>query len=511
MNFFRSIRKTPSGLDGRLACLAAALVLWPWVANADLVHQWTFNDGTARDSVGTVHGNRHRGALIQDGKLLLNGVDQCVITAPLTETLTQRTLVAWVALSNLTQRGGTVLTVAVAGQSTVFDGLGYASTQPNRWENASENGHRSPVRTPSAGFPETSTSTVMLAVVYGDEHPDGIKLYRNDALYAEYRPNQPAVTYVKGQSHVLMGVPHHALLGQASRADGAGPALAGAIDEARIYNRALSAMEVGELFRAGPVPTAPALWRTAKFQAGVALGLFLLAGVAIRSLESRKYRQRLRLLEQQNALSAERARIAKDMHDELGANLTRIKLLSELIERESSAPDQTARHARHISRTARELAQGMDEIVWAVNPKKDRLDNLVFYVGAFVEELLGVTHLRYRLHLPDEAPDLTLPAEVRHHVFLAMKEALHNVVKHSQATEVQVRLRLMGRQLEIQVEDDGIGFEPDSADSKRNGLANMRQRLARIAGTCTIESRPGAGTKVKLTVPARTVPGDSHV
>jgi signal transduction histidine kinase len=241
---------------------------------------------------------------------------------------------------------------------------------------------------------------------------------------------------------------------------------------------------------------------------GAALLLAAGAALAVCGMVGRRRQGRQR--QALSALEAERARIARDMHDELGAGVTRIKLLSELIEREVPSPTRAFGHARRISRIAAELAQSMDEIVWSVNPEKDRLEHLVSYLGAFTEELLGATHLGFRLDFPEHVPDIHLPPEVRHHLFLAVKEALNNAIKHSHATTVTVGLALAGDRLEISVRDDGRGLDTGSLPGDRNGLRNLRQRLKSIGGDCAVESQPGAGTTVRLgvTLPANLERGD---
>ena len=237
---------------------------------------------------------------------------------------------------------------------------------------------------------------------------------------------------------------------------------------------------------------------------GLASGILLGAAEIVAGGEARKGRPRdwrPTGVEAQAALEAERARIARDMHDELGTHVTRIKLLGELIERETACPAKAFGYARRISRIATELAQAMDEIVWAVSPEKDRLENFVHYLSAFTEELLSATHLTYRLDFPKEVPEFFLPADVRHNLFLAAKEALHNAVKHSRGTTVHVGLSLTGELLEVSVRDDGVGFAPAAASEEGDGLRNLCERLRAIGGTCAVQSQPGQGTSIHLLVP----------
>ena len=246
-----------------------------------------------------------------------------------------------------------------------------------------------------------------------------------------------------------------------------------------------------------------ARWRFAGVISGV---VGLLAGGAVRYYYLRNFRRKLELLRQQQALEQERARIARDLHDDLGAAITQIKLLGELVERDAAQPGQTARHGRRIALTSRELAQHMDELVWVVNPQKDHLENFVSYLAAYSEELLGMTDIRCRLDFPDELPDVPLSGQLRHGLFLVFKEALNNVVQHAQATEVHVRLRRTPAELVLSVEDNGQGLQirKPKAESRNglggNGLSNIQARLSEVGGVCHVESRPGAGTKVEMRV-----------
>ena len=151
----------------------------------------------------------------------------------------------------------------------------------------------------------------------------------------------------------------------------------------------------------------------------------------------------------------------------------------------------------------------MDEIVWAVNPRHDTLESLATYLEKFAQDWLAGAGIRCRLDLPLQFPEWHLTSEARHNVFLAFKEALHNAVKHSQASEVLIRLTLKEKSFELALEDNGRGFalgeqSKDAPDQGRtasgNGLENMRRRLAAIGGSCDIQSGPAAGTKITFTV-----------
>jgi signal transduction histidine kinase len=171
-----------------------------------------------------------------------------------------------------------------------------------------------------------------------------------------------------------------------------------------------------------------------------------------------------------------------------------------------------------IYNTARELTRAMDEVVWAVNPTHDTLDSLVTYLGRFAQHFLSIANIRCRLDVPLHLPAWTLSAEIRHNLFLAFKEALNNVAKHAEASEVRIALQLRPRGFMVLVADNGRGFnwhalqdhQVPRAGAPRscpgNGLLNMQRRLQDIGGWCGWDTAPGEGTCAKLVVTVKTEP-----
>jgi len=221
----------------------------------------------------------------------------------------------------------------------------------------------------------------------------------------------------------------------------------------------------------------------------------------VRYVSFRRLRARLRLLEQQAALQRERARIAKDIHDDLGANLTQIAYLGELAHQDRGAPDLVGERIRNISATARQAVKSLDEIVWAVNPRNDTLAHLLDYAGQFAVDYLRLMDIRCRLDFPAEIPPRELSTDLRHNLFLVIKEALHNIFKHAHATEVWLRVVVDDQALEVVLEDNGRGFASAPDDALADGLRNMRQRMTEIGGAFAVASQPGSGTKIKLRLP----------
>jgi signal transduction histidine kinase len=204
--------------------------------------------------------------------------------------------------------------------------------------------------------------------------------------------------------------------------------------------------------------------------------------------------------QRQNELEKERIRIARDMHDQLGANVTEVGLLAELNMENVGNPDKVLANAKQIFQTASELGRSLDEIVWAVNPKNDSLDKFCDYMAVQAQELFQLTDVLCRVDLPPEMPDYPLCAEVRHNLFLAAKEALNNVVRHAQAREVWMRFKLGEGRFQISIVDDGIGFVPEQKQSLRNGLQNMKARIEDVGGCFTVVSRPHGGTEVTFVI-----------
>jgi signal transduction histidine kinase/ligand-binding sensor domain-containing protein len=240
---------------------------------------------------------------------------------------------------------------------------------------------------------------------------------------------------------------------------------------------------------------APLCW-TVGMGALVAFSLFLMRQHA---------RRRLERYERQQVVDRERARIARDLHDDLGGALTEISMLAGEMETLKSPGERPQIIGGQIARKSTQLVQAMDEIVWAANPKHDSLSALAVYLSGFAEEFLAATHVRLRLDMQRGMPDLPLSPERRHDIFLAVKEALNNAVRHAQASEILVQIRLeAGRTLMIRVQDNGRGFDPELVSGGGEGVNNMRERLESLGGQCHLHTRPGGGTTVDFTISLNT-------
>jgi ligand-binding sensor domain-containing protein/signal transduction histidine kinase len=250
----------------------------------------------------------------------------------------------------------------------------------------------------------------------------------------------------------------------------------------------------------------PPFWRTGWFLGTSTACLLAAVAGLVHFFSTQRLHRELVLVQQRESLEKERARIARDIHDQLGASLTQVALLGELVEGDKESPAEVEAHARQISQTARETTRVLDEIVWAVNPSNDTLEGLMTYICKYTQEYLAVAGLHYRLDVPEQLPAWPIPPEVRHHVFLASKEAVTNIVRHAHATEVWVRLRLGKENFTIEIQDNGrgLGGLDGKAAQSRNGLGNMRKRMESIGGLFAIGPAPERGALVCLTAPLGT-------
>jgi ligand-binding sensor domain-containing protein/signal transduction histidine kinase len=238
----------------------------------------------------------------------------------------------------------------------------------------------------------------------------------------------------------------------------------------------------------------PYFWETWWFRAlliaSVCSGLILSVTFRLR----RAHRAELERFERRHEMERERSRIAQDLHDDLGTSLTQISLLSSLLEREGLPSSELRSLTQQIRGTSRAMVAALNEIVWAVNPKNDSLNELVGYLGNLAEAFFRSGRIRCRLDIPSEVPECSLASEIRHGVLLAFKEAINNVAKHSRATEVRVKVVCEQDKLRVAVEDNGVGFDP-VVKQPGNGLAHMRQRLEKMGGNCSL-STSACGTSV---------------
>lgn len=246
----------------------------------------------------------------------------------------------------------------------------------------------------------------------------------------------------------------------------------------------------------------PPWWQTWWFR--IITGIFLIGVLflAIRSYYKRKLEKTKAVLEKQQAVEKERTRIAIDMHDDLGAGLSRIKFLSETIGIKKQREEPIEEDINKIRNYSHEMIDKMGEIVWALNEKNDSLSDLLSYTRSYAVEYLSQSGIRCEVEAPDTFPTDFVSGEFRRNIYLVVKEALHNIVKHALANRVTLKIITNHHQLEIYIADDGIGFDRNNIRPYSNGLTNMEIRITEIGGSLIINS--DKGTMIHITAPLKT-------
>lgn len=204
-------------------------------------------------------------------------------------------------------------------------------------------------------------------------------------------------------------------------------------------------------------------------------------------------------LQRQQGLAEERSRIAQDLHDDLGANLTQIAYHGDSLIEKLAIDPAAAGHVEKMRQIARATTHALDEIVWAVDPKQDSLESFAGYLCGFAQEVLADADLKCRFDFPIDFHGRPLSSKNRHHIFLACKEALHNVIRHASATEVRIRLAVGEKETELEIRDNGHGFDTSRTTGRSgggHGFRNMRDRLKTVGGRCEMTSQANAGTQI---------------
>lgn len=204
---------------------------------------------------------------------------------------------------------------------------------------------------------------------------------------------------------------------------------------------------------------------------------------------------------EQVLLERERARIAADIHDDIGARITQLVLHGEVTQSELENDSAVRPQLERICEEARQVLATMDEVLWAVNPERDTLRDFTAFVCCYAEEYLKPTEIQCRLEVDPEMPAAPLDLPLRRNLLMAIKETLNNTVKHSGATELSLQIHRLGQKLHVVVQDNGKGFDPAQADRDRQGLTNLTRRMKELGGSCRVVSQPGAGCRTEFIVP----------
>jgi signal transduction histidine kinase/ligand-binding sensor domain-containing protein len=244
----------------------------------------------------------------------------------------------------------------------------------------------------------------------------------------------------------------------------------------------------------------PPFWRTTWFYLLFVLVLIGAVYGIVKRITERRYKIELIELRAKQELEAERNRIASDMHDDFGADISKISVISELIKSDPGNSTTTVKQIQKISSYSSELRKKMDEIIWALDPSNDKLINLIVHIKELVAELREESGIDCRMEISEMNTDLVLTATIRRNIFLIVKEALNNCLKHSKATSVSLQIKMHEHLLDLVIQDNGIGFDVADRSIYNNGLANIEKRVRQINGELSIKSNVNEGTIISVNI-----------
>ncbi|MEK7952364.1 sensor histidine kinase [Luteolibacter soli] len=252
-----------------------------------------------------------------------------------------------------------------------------------------------------------------------------------------------------------------------------------------------------------PIEVVPAWWETWWARTlGLLTGATLLA-LAVRYWSHQRLKARLLELEATRRVDLERSRIARDLHDGLGASLTQIGMMAEELAEDVTEPDEMKDYSVRLAGRVREIARDLDAAVWTVSPQNDTLAALSSYICQYAIEYFRDSPLRCRVNVEPEIPEQSLSPDARHHLFLTAKEIMNNALKHSGASHLDLDIRVTDGSFHLGFRDDGHGFSESAETSGRHGLQNIRERVMELGGSVEIQSS-AQGTFITVLVPLST-------
>ncbi|HVE16155.1 MAG TPA: sensor histidine kinase [Chthoniobacterales bacterium] len=244
----------------------------------------------------------------------------------------------------------------------------------------------------------------------------------------------------------------------------------------------------------------PPFWKRPIFIGGCVMAAAILVMLALRRRSTLRTRRQMEQMRQDHLLETERLRIARNIHDDLGARLTHISLVSENVRRAGGISPEAEKGFETISRMTRDLVGSLYETIWTVDPQNDNLESLLDFVCETVQKLCESAGIRCKISLPESAPGFAVSSDMRHNLILAIKEAVNNAVRHSGASCIELNASFAYGRFVIEVSDDGKGFDPDTI-IEGYGLANLHKRMKDLGGECLVERRQPQGTRVILEAP----------
>lgn len=240
--------------------------------------------------------------------------------------------------------------------------------------------------------------------------------------------------------------------------------------------------------------------RTLNYSLAAIAGLILISGFVIfRNVQKKRMAEKqIAILEKQNAIENMRSKIASDVHDDMGANLTRLGLNAQQLVSSATVPDKEKLLAEKISRQSKEVITGMREIIWASNPANDNLKSMLGFMRQYIDRFFDGTDIRPVVNFPHEVGEITLHPEVRRNLFLILKESLNNAAKYSGTDKIDIEFSNEKENFNLNIKDYGKGMDNSTHDNFSSGLRNMQMRAEQIQSFFKLVSAPGKGVQIAV-------------
>ncbi len=242
----------------------------------------------------------------------------------------------------------------------------------------------------------------------------------------------------------------------------------------------------------------PPYWESWWFRSIISISAIGLIIGTTRYISQQKLKKLLAKAEREREIEKIRIRISTDIHDDIGAGLSRLAMISEITKEENNLTGEVIGKLDKLSSTSRELMTSLREIVWAMNPKNDQADSLLSYLRTYTYNYFEDSGIDRIVTFQDAVDHISFNPEMRRNIFLIIKEAFNNTLKYAKCSVIELSFRIENGEAIFEIKDNGIGFEKDNVSEFGNGLINMRNRCETIGGSFEINSNHGKGTTICL-------------